>query len=309
LLRVGAHYAISSLFEDFLEDTEIGCYQVKKGLYEREEAGKLKLVTGKMKIFSEVTWEEEEMNFAVLHLGDNNVNGGVIKYQNQQQLNNMQAEIRAAFDRGDVSEVIKLMGEHFGPNNYTLWHLFRDQQRKILNQILQITYENIESSYRQIYDNNYSIMSFFQSLNIPVPKPLLLAAENILNLDLQRIFENEIMDTDRLSNIINDIKRWSVNLNEDMVRFVANTKVNSILEELANQPNDIETMLQVEIVLNLLDSLGIKLRFWKAQNTFFSIGKDVYSEMQAKADHGEKSALTWLEVFNKIGDYLRIELS
>ena len=47
LYRVGAHYAMSSLFEDYPEDIRIYCYSSKKEVYNRIDAGRNRLVTGK----------------------------------------------------------------------------------------------------------------------------------------------------------------------------------------------------------------------------------------------------------------------
>ena len=37
-------------------------------------------------------------------------------------------ELRAAFDRADFAEIIRLMDQHFGKVHYTLRNLFRDEQ-------------------------------------------------------------------------------------------------------------------------------------------------------------------------------------
>jgi hypothetical protein len=41
LSRVGAHYAISSLFKEYPQSTQILCYQIENDFYEKTEAGKL----------------------------------------------------------------------------------------------------------------------------------------------------------------------------------------------------------------------------------------------------------------------------
>ena len=137
LLRVGAHFAISSLFEEYPERAHIYCYTANREAYDRAEAGRLKLAVGRTRIVSEITWDEEPISFAVLHLGDHNLNGGVKKLMEDESFSAMNTEIKEAFDKGDIPEVIRLMDKHFGTNNYSLWHLFKDEQRKVLNQVLR----------------------------------------------------------------------------------------------------------------------------------------------------------------------------
>ncbi|MEK6528961.1 MAG: DUF3536 domain-containing protein, partial [Nitrospirota bacterium] len=69
LLRVAAHYAMSSIFEEYPtgrtspQDIKIFCYTARSDVYDKAEAGKLKLVTGKANIVSDITWDEKTIGF------------------------------------------------------------------------------------------------------------------------------------------------------------------------------------------------------------------------------------------------------
>ena len=52
LKRVGAHYAVTSLFEDFADAAEIYCFRVQRDDFREVEAGTTKLVTGKITVSS-----------------------------------------------------------------------------------------------------------------------------------------------------------------------------------------------------------------------------------------------------------------
>jgi hypothetical protein len=45
------------------------------------------------------------------------------------------------------------MDRNFGESSYSLKTLFRDEQRKVLDQILMSTHEDVESRFRQITDS------------------------------------------------------------------------------------------------------------------------------------------------------------
>jgi alpha-amylase/alpha-mannosidase (GH57 family) len=309
LLRVGAHYAVSSLFEEYPEKAGIYCYTINSEKYERMEAGKLKLATGKTRILSNITWDETLISFAVLHLGDHNVNGGVRNFISDEAFRNMHDEIKETFDRGDVPEIIRLMDKHFGTNNYSLWHLFKDEQRKVLNQILYLTLDNIEGSFRQIYENTYPIKNFLQSLDIPVPKPFHVVAEYMVNCDLERIFENDEVNIEKLDNLINEVKKWPLEIDKAAIGFVASSWINSIMSKLSQQPEDIELIDKIEDVIKLLRQLPVELDIWKAQNIYFTIGKNLYSIMKEKAEQRDDSARRWTGVFRKLGYYLQVKVS
>ncbi|MBI4682602.1 MAG: DUF3536 domain-containing protein [Nitrospirae bacterium] len=235
LLRVGAHYSISSLFEEYPEDINIYCYNAKSEIYNRSVAGKLTLAIGKSRVLSNITWDEKIIAFAVVHLGDHNINAGIKDFRGEKDFSALENEIKESFEKGDVPEVVRLLDKHFNGNIYSLWHLFKDEQRKILNEILRLTYEGVESSYRQIYENNYTIMNYYHSLQNRLPRPLLSAAEYTLNTDLKRILDKEA-DVEKLRRLIEEIKRWSINVDSTTVGFIASSWVHSVMKKLIAQP-------------------------------------------------------------------------
>jgi hypothetical protein len=309
LLRVGAHYSISSIFEEYPDDIKLFCYSARSEDYTVKEAGKLKLVTGKVKIISNVTRDERMISFGVLHLGDHNINAGVRYFIDSKAFSEMQEEISEVFENADIPLVIRLIDKHFGPDTYSLWHLFRDEQRKVVNQLLQLTYEGIDTTYRQIYENNYAIMNFIQTLHIPVAKAFLVAAEHIVNTDLKIIFHKEDIDIERLETLINETKKWSLVIDRAGIGYAASEKVNSLMEALNGDPENVSLIRKVVSILKLFGSLMIDLDLWKAQNVYFSIGKILYGEMRAKADAGDSRCAEWVETFGELGRDLHVKVT
>ncbi|MFU8857572.1 MAG: DUF3536 domain-containing protein, partial [Deferrisomatales bacterium] len=122
LFRVGAHYAISSAFEDYPETTQIFSYNVRNERQSRTDAGRQRLVVGRALARSSITWNEAEVSYAVLDLGDHNVLGGVREFLGEEAFAVMSAEVREPFLRSDVPEVIRVIDRHFGDHTYSLWH-------------------------------------------------------------------------------------------------------------------------------------------------------------------------------------------
>ncbi|MDR4509605.1 MAG: DUF3536 domain-containing protein [Candidatus Brocadiaceae bacterium] len=309
LFHVCAHYAISSLFDELQEDTTLYCFLVQTEKYERLFAGRLKLAIGKMKVISNITWDEAFISFAVLHLGDHNVNGGVKIFVSDDAFSQMSSDIKTAFDRGEVPEVIRLMDKHFGTNNYSLWHLFKDKKRIILDQILQSSMKEIEVSFRQIYENNHSLMNFFQYLNTPPPKPIVITAEYTVNTDLKNIFLEEEFSLDMLANLINEVERWSYAIDRGAICFAATEWINARMETLRREPSNTSLIERVEYVLKSLQILSIKLDLWEAQNTYFHIGKNIYHTMKEKSLTEDPGNKTRFEAFRKLGYYLGVKVS
>ena len=76
LAKVAAHYAVSSLFESYPDKTAIYCFTVDREDYQLRTIGRNRLLVGRAKIISEITWDTQTLSFIVLHLGDHNLSGG-----------------------------------------------------------------------------------------------------------------------------------------------------------------------------------------------------------------------------------------
>jgi alpha-amylase/alpha-mannosidase (GH57 family) len=308
LLRVGAHYGISSLFVEDPSRIALYCYTVSTDDYKRVESGKSKLALGKTRITSNLTWEEKLVTFAVLYLGDHNLSGGVRESVNGESFDLMEKEVLEAFNRGDMSQVMQLMVRHFGTNNYSVWHLFRDEQRNVLGQILQGTLNEVELSLRKIYESNYAVMTFVQDLRNPTPRPFIVAAEYVVNADLKRAFQNVDLDLSKLENLIQQVKKWSLDLDADTTRYVASAWLSSSMERVRERPEESSLIHKITRVLELLDSIALELDLWKAQNIHFAVGKSLLPLKKGMVGEGDPSAKEWIEAFTALGSRLRVRI-
>ncbi len=309
LTRVGAHYAVSSLFNDYPEHMKIFNFTVETENYEKVKAGKITLATGKARIRSDFTWDEVKKSFAVLHLGDHNISGGLADFKSEETFSSMRQEVWSAFEQGDTTGIIRLMGKHFGMNNFSIWHLFRDEQRKVIHQILEFNHVGIEASYRKIYEDNNPVMNFLSSINIPIPKPIFLAVEHIINVDMKRAFEKEEVDMEKLKRLILESNRWGIHLDRAAIEYDVSLWVTSLMEKVVQDPMNPSLLVRITKALELLDPLSLNLNFWKAQNVYLSLMERLKGEMDEKAKKGDGSANEWMNAFNGLGEKLRIQVN
>ena len=307
LLRVGTHYCISSVFKEYPEDSKIFCYTAKSEKYHRMEAGKLRLVTGKTEIISDITLEEKTICFAVLYLGDHDINGGAREFAGENEFTIMQDEIKEAFNNG-ITETIRCMDTHFKGNIYSIWHLFKDEQRKILDQLSGLTYDEIATSYRQIYKNNYAIMNTFHGLHIKLPKPFFVATEYILNEDMQQLFREDTLDVDSLGRLIDEAEKWSIKIDTTTLSYVMSSWLNTIMDKIQKKSEDLQLFEMIDKTLELVKPLSLSLDLWQAQNKYFSLWNEAYSTMKDKAEKGDNIAGSWVESFLKLGCYLNVKV-
>jgi hypothetical protein len=308
LPRVGAHYAISSIFKEDPRHMLIYKYEVEADTYMRLKTGKFCLAVGCARIRSTVTWDEIRKSFAVLHLGDHNFDAGLRDFINDEAFASMRQELRHAFERGDVAETIQLMNKHFGSNNYTLWHLFRDEQRKVIANALAATHSGIESSYREIYENNSPVINFLSSLSLPVPNASRRASEYVINIDMRKIFEGEEIDLKKLDRLILESQKWPVSIDKSLIAYVAALWINTMMVRIKKEPENIAFIEHLLAVAGMIEPLELDMNLWKSQNMYFELKKSTYPEMLTQRGHGNGDGEQWLAAFTRLGDYLQLEV-
>ncbi|SDK84233.1 Glycosyl hydrolase family 57 [Catalinimonas alkaloidigena] len=308
LKRVGAHYAISSLFSDYPEEAHVYSYQARSLKYERFEAGKQKLAIGKAELLSETTLGRDTLSFAVLHLGDHHLFGGVREFLDEDAYHVMRDAMEDAFQRSNVHEIIMLMDQHFGMHSYSFWHLFRDDQKKIIDQVLSYTYTSVEGMFQQIYDNNFPIMQVLRNFSMPMPSHLKIPVEFVLNTRIRRQLEARHIDLDELKRIFAEVKRLQVDLDLVTLHYATVERVNQLMEDLTTSPFKVALMQTASQLLDLVGKTSAQLDLWRAQNLCFMVWREHRHDMQQKAEQGERPAQKWLQHFEQLTKSLNMKV-
>jgi hypothetical protein len=305
--RIGAHYAISSLFGSYPEQTRIYCFTAEREDYQIFEAGKAKMAIGRVKLTSEITGESSALSFGVIHFGDHNLNGGVRKFLGDDAYRALAEEVTEPFARADFPEVIRIMDRRFGESSYSLRSLFRDEQRKILNVILASTLEEAEALYRQHYENHAPMMRFLTDLHIPLPKAFHAAAEFVLNGHLRRALESDEIDTERIGVLLQTAKVEGVALDTATLEFAFRHTIERLAERLAAEPTGLPALQNLDAAASLLPGLPFGVDLWKIQNIYYRILRNEYVAARKMKDAGDESAKAWVDGFEALGQKLEVK--
>ncbi len=308
LHRVGAHYAISSIFSEYPEKVNIYSYVAEAQNYELHEAGKYKLALGKALLKSKITREEHMVTFAVLYLGDHHIFGGVREFENESFFLETKKEIQASFNKSNVHEIILLMDKHFGAHSYSFWHLFKDDQKRIINQVLENTSVTVENMLSQFYENNYLIMQAVKELSIPLPHPLKIPLDFVVNSKLKRILEQEKPDFYELNRIINEIQKLSVELDTLTLNYIATQRITTLMEQLFESAEDVDLMKSIVDLLILLKKTPLTLDLWKSENLCFLIRRIYYEGFSYRSERGDDKAQTWINLFHTLYENLNMKM-
>jgi hypothetical protein len=181
LARVGMHYAVSCLFEEDIESIPVFNYKTENELFVKKEAGEQKLVLGITKVKSNVTRTEKKFAFAVVYMGKHNIIGNISLEMQADKFASMQVRLVSAFEEGRLGDVIGHMQSYFGPEKYTLWQLFKDEKRKVLNLIMRQSMDELEYSLRRVYNRDYPLLTALDNNEIPIPIAYNMAFQYILS--------------------------------------------------------------------------------------------------------------------------------
>ncbi|RDV14972.1 DUF3536 domain-containing protein [Pontibacter diazotrophicus] len=307
LLRVGAHYAVSSLFAEHTKEVELYSYRATSLEYEQMSAGRQKLAVGRANIRSMVTWEEEVITFGVLHLGDHQLFGGVRESMTSENYANLTRELRIAFERGNVSEVIMLLDKHFESHSYSFWHLFKDDQKKILDQVLENAMQNVESNFQQLFDNNYPLISAIKTLGMKLPEPLQTTVEYIVNTKLLHEFDSEFPNTTEIKRLLEEAKRMKVKLSYTSLEFALSHRASQLIKYVQEHPSDLRKMQLLIDLLDVLESSKLEGDYWQAQNIAFRMQQTIYKKYLEHSERGDKEAAAWIEKFDVLCSNLNLK--
>ena len=311
LSRVGAHVGLSSVFEKPCNDsTEIFCYTLHQENCRRIEAGVQVLITNAATIESVITLQQYRIELAVLYLGDHHVFAVVRKAGEKDDFETLCQQMKTAFKRGDTNEVIQIMNTSFEGTNYSLSDLFKDQQRKILERLLENTRTEISASFSHIYEHNYAIMQMVRNTGMPLPSDLAGPAAFILNRSILKSLSAEDVDLEHLRDVMDEIVAFDVQLDQKRLSFEASQRISQWMQQLKRKPEDLKLLEQIGQTLEIIGPLIPDIDLQYAQNLFFEISKTYYQTMKQRlGEHDDQEASCWIALFKQLAGYLDLALS
>lgn len=308
LEKVAAHYAVSSLFEEYGELARIYCYDVERMDYRSSRQGKLRVVLGQATVTSEITWEPDQITFGVLHLADHSLIGGVRKFQGEESYRGLDQDVEKAVGSGDLADLVRLIEKNFGSGMYTLRMLFRDEQRKILSVILEEATNEARALYRNFHDEHAHLIRFVTDLGVPLPRRFRLAVDFTLNSDLLDIFSAEEVDLNKSRAILEEIHRTGVTPDAVTLEFALRRTLEHLFIRFVANPLEPGLLQRLQQTINLVLSLPFEVRIWEAQNTYYRMMCNYAGQILERAEHGDADARGWLEAFTELGETLKVRV-
>ncbi|MGD1909718.1 MAG: DUF3536 domain-containing protein [Rivularia sp. (in: cyanobacteria)] len=194
--QVAAHYAITSLFnghqpveklsrfadknssqDSRFYEKRVYCYSANELDYQLQRLGSLNLAVGHLKMVSEVTWESQQMTFAVLHLGGWDFHCCIKPFEGKRSYTQLKDKLLSALQQGSTAHIILVMTQLFGEESFSLQNLFAEERHRLMRLLSRETLARVDQLYTQTYRDNYGVLMAFHRDGLVAPKELQAAAE------------------------------------------------------------------------------------------------------------------------------------
>jgi len=308
LQKVAAHYAISSLFEDYPKRTRIFSYSTDLLDVRTMESGHLRLAIGKAQFTSEITQNTALLTFGALRFGDHNLHAGVRVYAGERSYKNLLRSANAVIARSDITEAIRWIDKNLGEQTYSLKDLFKDEQRKILSQILRATLNDAETVYSQLYRKHAPLLRCLYEVGMPAPAEMKTPAEYALNALLREALSEEKLDSARIRSLLGELRVAGVALDSTTLEYTLRQNLERKSDRWLEHWDDLNLLQSFRLMVKNAQRFPFQLALWSVQNQCHALLTTRYPEMCGRAAAGEEHAQLWAEQFEQLASLLSLRV-
>ena len=221
--QVAAHYAITSLFNHHkntlpqhqtdkhhhIPHQRVYCYNAHELDYHKQSLGPLTMAVGHLQLVSDLTWESENLVFAVLHLGGWDFHCCIQQFAGRRNYSQIKEKLFTALQQASIAHVILVMTQLFGDDTFSLQTLFAEERHRIMRLLSQDTLARLDQLYTQAYRDNYGVIMAFHRDELEVPRELQVAVEIALGyrcLTTLKSLEQDITELQLSWNLIGELE-------------------------------------------------------------------------------------------------------
>lgn len=274
--RVGMHIAVTALLEKEPEQfVSLFNYTIKNDSFEKIKAGNYSLMLGRTTVKSKITLSEKQFSFAAIYLGQHNIIGNISVDMSEAIFEEMQYAMKAAFLSANLSEVIGQAQHYFGERKFSISHLFKDKKQSVLHKLLNDNIREVGHSLRQIYEDNYQLMSGLLYEEVPIPSAYKTAVAYVLNQELTQFIFTPGLSIKEFQRLIFEFKKWKVKIaDEEQVAIKAGQRLYEEITQIELDNRNIEDLQKLNTILAIMHALKFSYSKVMSQNLFFKVAKE-----------------------------------
>jgi hypothetical protein len=168
---------------------------------------------------------------------------------------------------------------------------------------------DIDKAYRQLYEHHYPPMNLLSELGGPVPRAFHSAAELIININLHRTVNSDIIDPEAVRSLIETAGKWQLVIDDESIGYDLKINLEKMMAALSADPNDLDRLQILGEAVAMARRLPFPVDLWKVQNIYWGMLATVYPEFKSKTSQGDPAAKTWVDAFAALGKDLSLRVS
>jgi hypothetical protein len=305
LTQIGMQYAVSSLFAEDPDDITVFNYKCRSTEFRRIIQGSQRLALGQTHVRSKVTLSEKKFSFVALYLGQHHIVGKAFDEIPKEEWKEFSDKVTDAFQESNLGRVIEVFRMYPEQRSFSFFDMFKDEQIKMLNDILEESQSLAASSYRKINNRNYNVINVMRNSHLNPPRMLVRNLDMVLNNELRELFANggTRISIPDLRRVVSEFKKWEFSIDHEELDFICAKKLNAMLEDFgipeeANAGEFQRLLTNLREALELLSTVGIYPELNEIQDVVFHYLKNSVKEI----DEGVREELL------RFAEYINLEV-
>jgi alpha-amylase/alpha-mannosidase (GH57 family) len=222
---------------------------------------------------SDITWESENLVFAVLHLGGWDFHCCIQPFTGRRNYTQTKEKLFTALQQASIAHVITKMTELFGGEAFSLQTLFAEERHRIMRLLSQETLSRLDQLYTQLYRDNYGVIMAFHRDGLEVPRELQAAAEIALG--------------HRCMTTLRGLQQVQPSPEQEMSEAQLSWKLMGELEAIATEAEHLRCQLNIPEGNQILEQLIVRLLWQLLYDANSKIDADI-QRLERLIDVGNK---------------------
>jgi len=274
LERVLAHFAINQIFREEPAPLVGSSYSVASLDASVQETGHAHFAVGAAEVVSLVTLERTKAIYAVVHFGGLDVQFFWMPHEACADYEELKGDLADAFRNGSLGDLYQRLLAHFQAPTHQLQDLFRDEQRKIVEETLEDRVEDYQVLFEQLFDQDHALLQRLGALRYPIPEPMRMAAK-VSTQRRSRELASRLEgpeDLQGFSQLLDQARQWGYRYEAGEWERLLLVLLEEAVLGLLGTDDDIGTTLEkAGNILEAAEVLKIKLNLWNIQNLFVEV--------------------------------------
>jgi hypothetical protein len=189
------------------------------------------------------------------------------------------------------------LDEGFGGRVYSVKNLFRDEQRKVLTEVLESSVEHSSSVYQKMYEDQAPLLRFLSDCGMPIPSELKATAEVALNALLRQALASPALDLAVIQSLLEEMRIAEIPLDQAGLEITLRRNIEKGAQRFLEDPRDLPRLARFRETVAAALSLPFPLVLWQVQNRCYEILRRVYpGESRWSTEFKELAGLLQLRV-------------